>query len=122
LLLNEADKASESGGSIILPLSKSFTFGLNLPRLGDQPQNVLRFPLLLFRRRLGHDDGCLDVGGVFATFSFDADVGNDVRAEIEFDRLRRLPATSFSGVATMSMQPKGTLSLADSTSITEVSF
>lgn len=65
LLLNEADKASESGGSIISPLTRSFTFGLNLPRLGDQPQNVLPLPLSL-RRLLGHELGSRDVGGVFA--------------------------------------------------------
>lgn len=35
LLLNDADKASASGGSIIAPLTLSFTLGLNRPRLGE---------------------------------------------------------------------------------------
>lgn len=108
MLLNETDRASESGGSTIFPLTLSFTFGLNRPRLGDQPQNVLPLPLK-FRRRFGHDVGSFAVGGVFVKFSLE--VGDVVVVKTESDDVdddlrRRLVADreSFSGVATL---PKG---------------
>ena len=124
LLLKEADRASESGGSIILPLARSRTLGLNLARFGDQPQKVFPLPLTL-RRRLGHDVGSVAVGGVLATFSLAVDVDSDVvRTEMEFDRRRRLAAAVFSGVAaatastSTSARPKDLFSRANSISIT----
>jgi hypothetical protein len=67
--------------------------GLNLPRLGDQPQYVFPFPLR-FLRRFGQEVGWPDVGGVLATFSLDAVVvANAVSDDVELERRRRLPGS-----------------------------
>ena len=113
MLLNEVARTSESGGSIIAPLTLSFTLGLNRLRLGDQPQNVLQPLTLALRRRFGHEVGCSAVGGVLDKFSLDrgevvvavvnAVPGND---DVDEDLRRRLTAEdgvreTLIGVATL---------------------
>ena len=112
MLLNEVDRTSESGGSIIAPLTLSFTFGLKRPRVGDQPQKVLQpLPLTLtLRRLLGQEEGWFAVGGVLARFSLDngddAVVVNAVNDDVDDDLRRRLTADdgvreTLIGVATL---------------------